>query len=537
MSANEFDRSLMENLSQLPPDPEEVQNYTPWRSAMSKILWGMGLTTFKFEFFYLQYLLPLLGAALLYLGYRSLRRENRWFRLCWVLSGVLLAVHMATDILTATPVMGWIVESPALNWGLTWPLLGAHLLLLFALWRGTRRAFALTGEQKPKDWLAQGLVCYLLALGIALWGELVPLTEPSLFGLAIVDRYQWLYYGRGIAFIALEVRLLVCIARQSGALAGRGYDITPVPVRISAKPFLLGVFGAVLLSLPIALWAGGHIPTGPAETPAPLTAEQAAIRDRLVSLGLPEDVAAALDGAELERCAQAERVEAGRTYDMDRTDGREPVTDGPAVLDALGGGETELSSWLVFLPGDEVRQIHWFRYRTLPSLHLQEQFSVANSGNYSIGAFSARLLLERDGQTLAIQPEVHLSGGESAEEVEENLDYYMFPESTKMELERLGHLRYYPWIKFSIPNGADGLWGYLAYTVFDRDRFPEPADIHTDDPEAWSYGDFWYVFLRHQVQWLHYPFVSIDAYGGTRSALTTGPIRAVWAPFDYYPPA
>ena len=167
----------------------------------------------------------------------------------------------------------------------------------------------------------------------------------------------------------------------------------------------------------------------------------------------------------------------------------------------------------------------------------QEQFSVANSGNFPIGDFSARLLLERDGQTLAIQPEVHLSGGESADEVEENLDYYMFPESTKMELERLGHLRYYPWIKFSIPNGADGLWGYLAYTVFDRDRFPEPADIHTDDPEAWSYGDFWYVFLRHQVQWLHYPFVSIDAYGGTRSALTTGPIRAVWAPFDYYPPA
>ena len=70
MSPNEFDRSLMEDLSQLPPAPGEVGNYTPWRSAMTKILWGMGLTTFRFEFFYLQYLLPLLGAALLYLGYR-----------------------------------------------------------------------------------------------------------------------------------------------------------------------------------------------------------------------------------------------------------------------------------------------------------------------------------------------------------------------------------------------------------------------------------------------------------------------------------
>ena len=534
MKPDELDRRLMEEMSQLPPPPSEVEDYTPWRAAITKILWGMGLTTFKFEFFYLQYLLPLLGAALLYLGYRSLRRENRWFKLCWALSGVLLAVHMATDILTATPVMGWITQNPALNWGLSWPLLGMNLLLLFALWRGTRAAFTTVGEQKPRDWLAQGLVCYLLALGIALWGELVPLTEPSIFGQAIMEQYQWVYYGRGIAFIALEIRLLMCIARQSDALANRGYDITPVPVRVSAKPFLLGVFGAVLLSLPIALWLGGHIPTGPAEPPAPLIAGQTAIRDRLISLGLPEDVATALDASELERCAQAEQVVAGRTYDVDHTDDREPVTDGPAVLDTLGGGETELSSWLIFLPGDEVRQIHHFRYRTLPTLHLQEQFSVANSGNFPIGEFSARLLLERDGQTLAIQPKVHLSGGESADEVEENLDYYMFPESTKMELERLGHLRYYPWIKFSIPNGANGLWGYLAYTVSDRDQFPEPADIHTDDPENWSYGDFWYVFLRHQVQWLHYPFVSIDAYGGTRSALTTGPIQAVWAPFDYY---
>ena len=535
MSPNEFDRSLMEDLSQLPPAPGEVESYTPWRAAMTKILWGMGLTTFRFEFFYLQDLLPLLGAALLYLGDRSLRRENRWFRLCWVLSGILLAVHMATDILTATPVMGWITQNPALNWGLTWPLVGMQLLLLFALWRGTRAAFASVGEAEPRDWLKRGLVCYLLSLAIALWSELVPLTQDDgFFGPSILEQYEWLYYGRSIAFIALQIYLLVCIARQSGALADRGYAITPVPVRFAPRTVLLGVFGAVLLSLPIALWFGGHIPTGPAEPVPALTAEQTAARDRLVSLGLPQDVAAALDGEELERCAQAEFVEAGRTYDTDHTDDKVPRTDGPAVLEELGGGETELSSWLIFLPEGQVRQIHWFRYRELPSLHLQEQFSVVNSGNFPIGDFSARLLLERDGQTLAIQPEVHLSGGESADEVEENLDYYMFPESTKMELERLGHLRYYPWISFSLPAGAENFRGWLAYTVSDRDQFPEPADIHTDDPEAWSYGDFWYVFLRHQVQWLHYPFVSIDIYGGSRSLPRTGPLRGIYAPFDYY---
>ena len=75
------------------------------------------------------------------LGYRSRRRENPWFRLCWGLSGLLLAIHIALDILAATPVMGWIAGNPAVNWGLTWTIRGMDLLLLFALWRGSRAAF------------------------------------------------------------------------------------------------------------------------------------------------------------------------------------------------------------------------------------------------------------------------------------------------------------------------------------------------------------------------------------------------------------
>ena len=82
MKQDEFDLRLTREMADLPPDPGEVQDYNPWQAAMSRILWGMALTTFRLEFFYLQYLLPLLGAALMYLGYRSLRRENPWFRLC-----------------------------------------------------------------------------------------------------------------------------------------------------------------------------------------------------------------------------------------------------------------------------------------------------------------------------------------------------------------------------------------------------------------------------------------------------------------------
>lgn len=71
MTNDSFDRALMDQMGQLPPVPGELDLCTPWHSAVGRILWGLALCTFRLEVFYLQYLLPLLGATLLYLGYRS----------------------------------------------------------------------------------------------------------------------------------------------------------------------------------------------------------------------------------------------------------------------------------------------------------------------------------------------------------------------------------------------------------------------------------------------------------------------------------
>ncbi|MBQ8801918.1 MAG: hypothetical protein IJZ52_06510, partial [Clostridium sp.] len=90
MKQQEFDRILMDDLAAIPPAEHIVAAANPLDASITKILWGMVLTFFKLNFFYLNYILPLLGSILLYLGYRSLRKENRWFKLCWLISGVLL---------------------------------------------------------------------------------------------------------------------------------------------------------------------------------------------------------------------------------------------------------------------------------------------------------------------------------------------------------------------------------------------------------------------------------------------------------------
>lgn len=516
MSPNEFDRSLMEDLSQLPPAPGEVESYTPWRAAMTKILWGMGLTTFRFEFFYLQYLLPLLGAALLYLGYRSLRRENRWFRLCWVLSGILLAVHMATDILTATPVMGWITQNPALNWGLTWPLVGMQLLLLFALWRGTRAAFASVGEAEPRDWLKRGLVCYLLSLAIALWSELVPLTQDDgFFGPSILEQYEWLYYGRSIAFIALQIYLLVCIARQSGALADRGYAITPVPVRFTPTVFLAGVFAVVLLSSIAALWLSSRAPALEAQ---PLSAvhveEYSSVRAHLVDLGMDADLANSLDKTELERCRDALAV-----YDLPLTHAYGENTYNRE--DETGRADVEyvtLRSWAVQLPDDQVRYYLTFRWLQNPEYNIRDGLTGDPSSYDPSYDFSARILWDQDGQTWSAAPTVHLGGGETPEELPDwALEWYDY------ELEALGHLAYIPWCQFSFPADSENRWGWMAWS---QDR--------SDDAGTLYYLSL--LFYRHQVSWLHYPYYSFPQLLTSSSISRDGVTQTFGGVYELVPP-
>ena len=65
MKQDEFDRALMDEMSQLPPSPDALQDYTPWQNAMVKLLVGMALVTFQLSFFYLDYILPLLGTSLI----------------------------------------------------------------------------------------------------------------------------------------------------------------------------------------------------------------------------------------------------------------------------------------------------------------------------------------------------------------------------------------------------------------------------------------------------------------------------------------
>ena len=94
-----FAQMMREDATALPP-PEKIN---PWQMAMTQVLWGFGLSTITLNFLYLDYILPALGAVLLVLGFRTLRRENRPLRWCYILSIAKLLVCAAGDVLAALP--------------------------------------------------------------------------------------------------------------------------------------------------------------------------------------------------------------------------------------------------------------------------------------------------------------------------------------------------------------------------------------------------------------------------------------------------
>ena len=147
----------------------------------------------------------------------------------WLISGYMLIRHAVFDVLAATPILQSISES-VWNWPLVTLSHTVFFVLLFALRSGIRQAFASTGGESPKDWIGRAILARISSFAIALWSTLVPLTEPgAFFGPQIMDEWKWLYYGRSIAFIALEIYVLVCISKQTKALAGRAIMSPPPP--------------------------------------------------------------------------------------------------------------------------------------------------------------------------------------------------------------------------------------------------------------------------------------------------------------------
>ena len=267
MNDREFDALLESAAPELPPD-DVARDVTPWRRAIGNILGGSAMCSITLNFFCLNYLLPTIGVILQLLGFRPLRRENGWFRACWLLAVLRAALFLPCIVLNAT-IYSNAVYASSVGTALTYAMLAVQMLLFFCFWQALRAMQKKAGTGGGAAPAAALLIWYAAVLTLA------------------YVQYSGLLLG--LAMLGCYILILRSLFRLSREMEESGYALTPAPVHLSDEMLVRAI--AALLAVGIAcgyLFFGSYRMDWQPKSDS-LSAEAVEIRAQLLALGYPED--------------------------------------------------------------------------------------------------------------------------------------------------------------------------------------------------------------------------------------------------------
>lgn len=496
MTDADFEAMLARSVPDVPPE-EIVAEVTPWRRAMNRILFGMALCAITLNFWCLNYILPAIGTVLLLLGFRTLRRENRWLGGCFAITVVRAAYFFMTLILNTT-ILQSAVFTPAVTTALTAGNAALLLALYFCFWRG------LLAVQKKAGLPAQAGG----ALALIVWYALVCVLAAVQYSGWIVPITMLIGYG----FI------LRSLCRLSGALDEAGYAIAPKPVRVTDRCLVLVIAAVLGIGGALGYLFGGSYPMDWQPVDASTQAQTAAIRQQLLGLGFPEDVLNDLTPEDIAACDGALRVVTktedypvndGRTVSYKESDGEGGVV---SVLDTVFDvKELRLTSVGVQLPGAQEtwRVYHHFLWTTDPDFYGTEVLQIwpadqnISDGWRFAGDVTGRVLHDRDGQTFTAP--YHALGRQTY-----TADSVFFGQRTNSDL----------FAAFSMPRHAEHARGYVTYTAAGAQS---------------GYLLSSWCNYTHQQSWLQYPAVTAMEKRMTSAFGNTGAFYTVQHALQFFP--
>lgn len=422
MDDRAFESALADSVPPQPPS-DVADGVTPWKRAVNQLLAGTALTSLTVRNLGLHLILPAVGIILLLLGFRALRRENRWFTACLALAAACAALRLPGLILSAT-LLRPALETPPLSLLLGWGGTAARLALYFCLWQGLRTVGRKAGQH---PWA-------LPALALFGWYVLITVLAATEGGQSVL-----LVIASCIGFVLI----LYCLYSLARDLAETGYGIRPAAVRLSDRWLALLLAGAVAAGCVLGGLLGSRYPMAwaPAEGAGPAAA---AVRQRLEELGFPAYVLDDLTDADILACDGA--LEAAVTVTAARLDGSGRVS-GPEALDIQG---LRITAVAVRLPGDGLRcrvfrHFLWTAdpgFRGTEAIRLTPPYLDQQRRWDPIAPVSGQVLYDRGGQGYAAP-------------------FHLLREDPKGG----DPLRSGIWAAFSVPAGAKRCRGYVSYCM------------------------------------------------------------------------
>ncbi len=457
---DKLDVLLTQEAGELPPPPVVDEAITPWKRAIYRIVWGIGLTTCTLNVWIVKDLMVAVGTVLLWLGFRALRRENRCFTACWVISLIQAAFQFAGLILNATI---WVSEQP-LSW-LSYSGLMLPLIQYICLWQGIIEVRRRAGQPAEAR-----------AAGALIWFYLV------LAALALLNVQGLIIVG---AFLVVYILILRSLSKFAHLLDEAGYQVQPAPVRVSDRSIWIIWFAALLVCISVATLLFSRYPMEWTPRPEGEQAGLEEIRSHLVELGVPEQVADDLSAEDLSSLEGALRVEAEVT-EAPFNNGKMMYTSTGVYYSEYVVKELKVTNLAVELPGRQWKIIHHFqwqvqpKYRTTECIALKSAAHTGVEGVHMEGTVTGRLLYDKDGTT-------YLG------------DYYRLEE----EVFATNSIFWSPTEKhlfmalFSIPLGGENCRGYLTY--------PMSAGEDSKILKSW-------MNYTHQVGFWNYPLMTAEEY-------------------------
>ena len=435
ISDEQFDIMLQSGLPELPPE-DVVQEVTPWHKAIYRALIGIAFNTFTLNFLCLNYILPAIASILSLLGFRSLRRENRWFRACYGITLVRSLFFFVQIILNAS-----IYQSEYYASGISNVLTAVSLVLLFllffCLWRAfiaVRRKAGLPGGAPGALWLMLWYFVILIMASVHYTGLILPIVML-------------------ISYV-LMIRNLLKLARE---LDEAGFAIHAAPVRLSDRALTWLILAVLAVGIGCAHLFSGAYPMDWQPEKTQDSAEVSRVKEELLSLGFPENVLNDLREEDILACDGALQV-VWEVQDHPVNEGRYLTTQEGTVsytTTVFDVQELRITGVAVELPGEREswKLFHHFQWVVDPGFTGTECIQLwptwqNNEGWDAYGELTGRLLYDRDGQTFTA-PYAFLGSRSYTS------DSLFWGEQSSTDI----------FAAFSLPDSGENHRGYVSYTV------------------------------------------------------------------------
>lgn len=492
----DFDTMLENVLDEAPPE-EVIRIVTPWRRAMNQILIGLALNSLTLNFWLLQYILPTIGVLLLLLGFRTLRRENPWFRKCWYITLVRAGIFLPTLGLNATIYCNEIYNSGI---GKVWTVLNVAIIFaqIFCLWRGLRMI-----QEKA------GLPAHTgSAVALMVWYGVVCLLAVIMPQTSLIS---------GILVVAAYIFIIRCLYRLSQELEEAGYAVETAPVRMPDWAVVSGTLAVLTVGMICGYLFGGSYRMN-WRTLAAADAQESEyaeriekVRAELLELGFPEYVLNDLTEEDLLACEGAKRLVKNTRV--------QPANDGRWVTENRGNHlytdlvydvkELRITGVAVELPGEreQWKLFHHFLWEVDPGFYGTEsmQFWPTDrlSGWSLAGDFTGQVLYDRDGVTYV--SDYHSLGKESYVS-----NGFFWEQSDRTDV----------FATFSFPEKGENQRGYVSYAAL------EMQDGYIVD--SW-------INYTHQKSWAQYPALTAKEFRKKETFLNDRAFITIQDALQYHP--